>query len=192
MPFYAKTLEDNHAKQVDKELRASHAGETGAVWIYRGALFAEFLLKALQFSKAQSKATRFIHEHLETEKRHLAIFETEMPLFRGSFILPVWVVAGFITGFIPRLCGINCFYYTIYRVEQFVDSHYEEQCKRISALAIPPSNVINRFRQCQADEQHHRDEALILVTKRPSLLMKLWGAAVEKGSSIAVAIAKVI
>ncbi|MEC7634542.1 MAG: demethoxyubiquinone hydroxylase family protein [Pseudomonadota bacterium] len=41
MPFYAKTLGDNHAKQVDKELRASHAGETGAVWIYRGALFAE-------------------------------------------------------------------------------------------------------------------------------------------------------
>ena len=42
MPFYAKTLEDNHAKQVDKELRASHAGETGAVWMYRGALFAEW------------------------------------------------------------------------------------------------------------------------------------------------------
>ncbi len=34
MPFYAKTLGDNYAKQVDKELRASHAGETGAVWIY--------------------------------------------------------------------------------------------------------------------------------------------------------------
>ena len=31
MSFYAKTLEDNHAKQVDKELRASHAGETVAV-----------------------------------------------------------------------------------------------------------------------------------------------------------------
>ena len=78
------------------------------------------------------------------------------------------------------------------RREQFVDSHYEEQCKRVSALAISPSNVINRFRQCQADKQHHGDEALILMTKRPSLLMKLWGAAVEKGSSIAVAIAKLI
>ena len=192
MPFYAKTLGDNHAKQVDKELRASHAGETGAVWIYRGALFAECVLKLVNLSGTKSEAQPFIHEHFKTERRHLAVFENEMPLFRGSFILPLWIASGFITGFIPRLCGINCFYYTIYRVEQFVDSHYEEQCKRISALPIPPSNVINRFRQCQADEQHHRDEALLLMTKRPSLLMKLWGAAVEKGSSIAVAIAKVI
>ena len=122
----------------------------------------------------------------------LRILKTEMPLFQGKFYFTFMDSFGFITGFIPRLCGINCFYYTIYRVEQFVDSHYEEQCKRISALAIPPSNVVNRFRQCQADEQHHRDEALILMTKRPSLLMKLWGAAVEKGSSIAVAIAKLI
>ena len=155
MPFYAKTLGDNYAKQVDKELRASHAGETGAVWIYRGALFAECVLKLVNLSGTKSEAQPFIHEHLKTERRHLAVFENEMPLFRGSFILPVWIASGFITGFIPRLCGINCFYYTIYRVEQFVDSHYEEQCKRISALSIPPSNVINRFRQCQADEQHH-------------------------------------
>ena len=192
MPFYSKTLEDNYVKQVDKELRASHAGETGAVWIYRGALFAEFVLKVVNLSGKQNKTQPFIYEHLKTEKRHLAVFETEMPLFRGSFLLLLWIVSGFITGLIPRLCGINCFFYTIYRVEQFVDSHYEEQCKRISALAIPPSNVINRFKQCQADEQHHRDEALTLMTKRPSLLMKLWGTAVEKGSSIAVAIAKII
>ncbi len=47
MPFYAKTLGDNHAKQVDKELRASHAGETGAVWIYRGALFLQDVMGAV-------------------------------------------------------------------------------------------------------------------------------------------------
>ena len=192
MSFYSKTLEDNYVKQVDKELRASHAGETGAVWIYRGALFAEFVLKVVNLSGTQNKTQPFIYEHLKTEKQHLVVFETEMPLFRGSFLLPLWIVSGFITGFIPRLCGINCFFYTVYRVEQFVDSHYEEQCKRISALAIPPSNIINRFKQCQADEQHHRDEALTLMTKKPSLLMKIWGAAVEKGSSIAVAIAKMI
>ena len=67
MPFYAKTLGDNYAKQVDKELRASHAGETGAVWIYRGALFAEFVLKLVNLSGTNNEAQPFIHEHLKTE-----------------------------------------------------------------------------------------------------------------------------
>ena len=107
MPFYAKTLGDNHAKQVDKELRASHAGETGAVWIYRGALFAECVLKLVNLSGTNNEAQPFIYEHLKTERRHLAVFENEMPLFRGSFILPLWIASGFITGFIPRLCGIT-------------------------------------------------------------------------------------
>ena len=64
MPFYAKTLGDNHAKQVDKELRASHAGETGAVWIYRGALFAECVLKLVNLSGTKSEAQPFIHEQI--------------------------------------------------------------------------------------------------------------------------------
>lgn len=192
MPFYAKSLESNHAMLVDKELRASHAGETGAVWIYRGALVAEFFLNLFRFTKTNGGAKPFIREHYLTERKHLAIFETEMPLFRGSFLLPLWIAAGFITGFLPRLLGHNCFYYTIYRVEQFVDAHYENQCKSLLSLPIPPSNVIERFKRCQKDEQHHKNEALALMSRRPSLMMRLWGFAVEKGSSAAVAVARLI
>ena len=64
MPFYAKTLGDNYAKQVDKELRASHAGETGAVWIYRGALFAECVLKLVNFSGIERIVQFFINSVL--------------------------------------------------------------------------------------------------------------------------------
>ncbi len=192
MPFYAKPLGANYAKHIDKELRASHAGETGAVWIYRGALFAEFISSLFRISQTESDIKHFIRDHLKTEREHLFIFETEMPLFRGSFILPLWIAAGFITGFLPRLLGRNCFFYTIYCVEQFVDMHYSDQCESMQALPIPPSNVIERFKHCQKDEQHHRDEALALMTRKPSLAMRLWGLAVEKGSSLAVAIAKLI
>ncbi|TKB04308.1 demethoxyubiquinone hydroxylase family protein [Alteromonas portus] len=192
MPFYAKSLDANYARLVDKELRASHAGETGAVWIYRGALVAEFIWCLLHINKTEDDTKRFIREHLETERAHLAIFESEMPLFRGSFILPLWIAAGFITGFLPRLLGKNWFFYTIYCVEEFVDLHYDEQCKNMSALSIPPSNVIERFKHCQEGEQHHRDEALAMMTRQPSLLMRLWGRVVEKGSLFAVAIAKLI
>lgn len=192
MPFYAKLLGAKYTKQIDKELRASHAGETGAVWIYRGAMVAEFISSLFRISKSKDSTKRFIREHLKTERAHLAIFESEMPLFRGSFILPLWIAAGFITGFLPRLFGQNWFFYTIYCVEEFVDLHYDEQCKNILALSIPPSNVIERFKHCQEEEQHHRDQALAMMTRQPSLLIKLWGRAVEKGSAFAVAVAKLI
>lgn len=190
MLFHAKSLEANYAKQVDKELRASHAGETGAVWIYRGAIVAEFVSSLFYITKTNNDIKRFTREHLKTERQHLAIFENEMPLFRGSFFLPLWIAAGFITGFLPRLFGRNWFFYTIYRVEEFVDAHYDSQCKTLSALPIPPHNVIARFKHCQEEEQHHRDEALLLMTHPPSLFMRLWGIALEKGSSAAVAVAK--
>jgi len=156
MSFYSKTLEASYAKQIDRELRASHAGETGAVWIYRGALFAEFILSLFNIMRSTRDTKVFIQEHLKTEKQHLNLFETEMPLFRGSFILPLWVAAGFITGFVPRLLGKNWFFYTIYSVEKFVDTHYEKQCSKLVMQPNPPSNVINRFKRCQMDEQHHR------------------------------------
>lgn len=192
MPYYSKTLNSTFTKQIDKELRASHAGETGAVWIYRGALFAEFIRGLFRVNAQKSDTTLFIHEHLKTEKQHLDIFENEMPIFRGSFVLPLWITAGFLTGFIPRMCGANWFFYTIYCVETFVDEHYEAQCGYIESLTPTPSNVLSRFRQCQEDEQHHRDEALSLMTTPPSVSMKLWGNLVGRGSSIAVVLAKLI
>lgn len=39
MSFYSKTLEASYAKQIDRELRASHAGETGAVWIQKRLIY---------------------------------------------------------------------------------------------------------------------------------------------------------
>jgi|TARA_Y100000296_G_scaffold76480_1_gene97138 ubiquinone biosynthesis monooxygenase Coq7 len=192
MSFYSKTLEASYAKQLDKELRASHAGETGAVWIYRGALCAEFILSLFKIVRSTSETTRFIHQHLKTEKHHLDIFENELPRFRGSFILPLWIGAGFMTGFIPRLLGENWFFYTIYCVEQFVDTHYENQCSQLVMQPNPPSNVIDRLKRCQMDEQHHRDEAGSLMAKKTSLPMKLWGHLVNAGSSTAVSIARFI
>ena len=56
MPFYAKTLGDNYAKQVDKELRASHAGETGAVrrFALRRTMQAHFCVSHPPFKRYKS------------------------------------------------------------------------------------------------------------------------------------------
>ena len=47
------------------EMRSNHAGETGAVWIYKGIL-------ALSFD---AEIRSFAEHHLATEQEHLAFFE---------------------------------------------------------------------------------------------------------------------
>ena len=209
MSIISKAMTDNSVTRVDKELRASHAGETGAVWIYRGALTADFLVsivaglwaklspqtqsrKKEEKQKTEYSVSSFASEHLATEKNHLDIFENHMPPFRGSCMLLLWMVAGFMTGFLPRILGRNCFFYTIYCVESFVDEHYEQQCCLLKSVEPTPFDVLEKCRQCQSDEQSHRDEAYNAMTSPPTHAMKLWGNMVGKGSAIAVAIAKKI
>ncbi|WP_420933032.1 demethoxyubiquinone hydroxylase family protein [Alteromonas sp. A081] len=209
MSIRSKVMTDNSISIVDKELRASHAGETGAVWIYRGALTADFLVsivtglwaklsspiqsrKQKEEQKRNHSVSSFASEHLVTEKNHLDIFENHMPPFRGSYMLLLWMVAGFITGFLPRVLGRNWFFYTIYCVEYFVDEHYEAQCRLLESVETAPFDVLEKCRQCQLDEQSHRDEAYNAMTTPPTHAMKLWGKMVGKGSAIAVVVAKKI
>ena len=50
-----------YASSIRAELRASHAGETGAVWIYRGILLVNRF-------KRDSDIDMFAKHHLATEK----------------------------------------------------------------------------------------------------------------------------
>ena len=183
---------DYAAQILDQELRASHAGETGAVFIYRGALAAHALLKPFRSKSTYNALHAFATQHLKTEQSHVALFEEDLPNFRGSFLLIFWMIAGFLTGFIPALLGANWFYYTIYCVERFVDEHYESQCADLATLGAQYHDVVTTFTQCQQEEQHHRDEALDAMTRKPNRAMKVWGAMVDIGSKLAVSVAKKI
>ena len=159
-------------------LRTDHAGEVGAVCIYQGVL---------QF--ARDPALRaFAEHHLATEQKHLRLISAWLPSTQRSRLLPLWRLAGFLTGALPALFGPRAVYATIEAVETFVDHHYEEQ---IRALASQPG--LNDLRQtlldCQADEVAHRDEAAAARgPSRPGVVLRAWCAMVGAGSSAAVAL----
>jgi 3-demethoxyubiquinol 3-hydroxylase len=164
------------------ELRSSHAGETGAVWIYRGVLAA----------RPAAAVRAFAVHHLATESEHLAHFDGLIHLYRRSLLLPAWRVAGFLTGFLPGLFGANAVYATIAAVETFVDQHYQRQ---IAALEhcngggeLTP--LIELFEHCRTDEVAHRDEATRLQTRRAGLMLRVWTRTVGVGSALAVCCAK--
>ena len=70
------------------DLRTDHAGESGAVMIYRGILAAS----------RDDGVRRFATSHLATEEGHLAEIEPLLTPRQRSRLLPLWRIAGWIIG----------------------------------------------------------------------------------------------
>ena len=164
--------------EVFADLRTDHAGEVGAVFIYQGVLkFArDPMLRA------------FAEQHLVTEQKHLRLIAGWLPKSEYSRLLPLWRLAGFLTGALPALFGSKAVYATIEAVETFVNQHYEDQ---IRALESKPelSDLRQTLLDCQADEVAHRDEAAAaLGSTRSNLVLRVWCAMVGTGSKAAVSL----
>ena len=168
--------------QVLADLVTDHAGEVGAVCIYQGVLRI-----------TRDPALRaFAQRHLTTEQNHLRQIETWLPPDHYSHLLPVWRLAGFLTGALPALLGSRAVYATIEAVETFVDYHYEEQ---IRVLATKPalSELRQTLLNCQADEVAHRDEATdARGPGNPGIALRAWCALVGAGSRGAVALCRYV
>ena len=164
------------------DLRTDHAGEVGAVCIYQGVL---------RFARDPALRS-FAEHHLITEQKHLRLISAWLPSSRHSRLLPIWRLAGFLTGALPALFGPRAVYATIEAVETFVDHHYDQQ---VRALESQPA--FNELRQtlldCQADEVAHRDEAAASRgPDRSSVLLQAWCAMVGAGSKAAVSLIRFI
>ncbi len=180
----ARRLDDSGASatltpRVLADLRSDHAGETGAVAIYRGILLV-----------ARDNGLRaFAQRHLHTEQQHLEQMQAWLPSSERSRLLPAWRAAGWATGALPALFGPPAVYATIAAVETFVDRHYADQLAHLQDAAGPPG-LRDTLAACQADERAHRDEAAALASARAGAATRLWCRLVGAGSAAAVALAR--
>ena len=162
-----------------QELRSDHAGEYGAVMIYRGILAIS----------RDAQARQFAERHLVTEARHLKLMEEIVPPANRTRLLPLWHLMGWLTGALPALFCREAIFATIEAVETFVDHHYAQQIVRLGN-AGEEGLLRQTLLDCQADEVDHRDEAAELGSRHKSPLLQLWCAAVGAGSAAAVVAAK--
>ena len=167
------------SKALAGDLRSDQAGETGAVWIYRGLLAVSRDPGVREFAK----------RHLATEQGHLDQINAVLPWPQRSRLLPGWRVAGFATGALPALFGPRAVYATIAAVETFVDRHYQHQIDKLHSQP-EHANLLGLLRECQQDECEHRDEALAQQTQPPGWLLRAWCKLVGSGSSAAVELAR--
>ena len=164
---------------LQQEMRSDHAGEFGAVMIYRGILAISRDMSVREFAES----------HLHTEQKHLALMEEIVPVAGRTRLLPLWRMMGWLTGALPALFGRQAVFATIEAVETFVDHHYQQQIVRLM-----PEGEHGPLRQvlvdCQADEVSHRDEATSLALAKRNGILRLWCAVVGSGSAAAVVAAK--
>ncbi|WP_353484149.1 demethoxyubiquinone hydroxylase family protein, partial [Haliscomenobacter sp.] len=78
------------AQYVQQELRSDHAGEVGAVEIYRG-------IKAVALWRGDHELMQFADEHGAVEQEHLTMMEALVPAEQRSRLQTPWQIAGWLT-----------------------------------------------------------------------------------------------
>jgi ubiquinone biosynthesis monooxygenase Coq7 len=157
------------------DLRTDHAGEVGAVQMYRGVLAVS----------RDPELRAFAAQRLATEHLHLQRIRRWLPASSRSRLLPLWKAAGWLTGALPALFCPRAVFVTVAAVETFVDRHYAEQIDRLS---VQPqfAELRDVMAACRGDEIGHRDHAPARPRSWPGLLACTWAAIVGRGSELAV------
>lgn len=145
---------ENVAKRrIDEMIRVDHAGEFGAVQIYRGQ-------KAV-FDRIEGKAhaARLIGEMEAGEQEHLKTFDRLIAerRVRPTLMAPVWRVAGFGLGAVTALMGEEAAHACTEAVEQVIEEHYGRQSEELEGLDNELKYVVDRFRE---DEIAHKETAV--------------------------------
>lgn len=176
LPIYSKYLE--------QELRSDHAGETGAVYIYKGIIAVARVFK-------NQELIHFAKDHEATETTHLQLLEAVLEKRYRSRLLGPWQIAGWLTGAIPALFGRKVVYATIDAVETFVEKHYQQQIDYLKQQG-GHEQLLELLLRCQADEIAHKNEARSKVSHSLPMILRLWCALVSGGSAGAVLLARQI
>lgn len=180
-------IERSHASYslyVERELRSDHAGETGAIYIYKGIIAVAKLRK-------DQELISFAEHHEATEAEHLRLIESIFEVNYRSRLLVTWRIAGWLTGAIPALFGRKAVFATIDAVETFVEQHYQQQIEYLQKNGSD-DDLLKLLMRCQADEINHKNEARQKVMSPIPLILRLWCASVGGGSAVAVLLARQI
>jgi ubiquinone biosynthesis monooxygenase Coq7 len=141
------------ARRIAEMIRVDHAGEFGAVPIYKGqrAVFEHVAGKA--------ETADLIAEMEAGEAAHLETFDRLIAErnVRPTLMAPLWRFAGYGLGAVTALMGERAAHACTEAVETVIEEHYAAQSAALAALDPELKGVVDKFR---ADEVAHRDTAI--------------------------------
>jgi len=152
-PPPARPGQGAYRQRLEEILRVDHAGELGAVQIYRGqrAVFGA--------GRDREAIEGQLGEMERQEAVHLAAFDrilTERQV-RPTVFTPLWRVAGFALGASTALLGEKAAHACTEAVETVIEAHYAGQIAELQTREPALAADLAGFRD---DELGHRDEAV--------------------------------
>ncbi len=181
---YAPPKPGPRNKRIGEMLRVDHAGEYGAVAIYRGQ-------RAVFSSLPHKKAIANAIEEMETgEAEHLKTFDALLGerRVRPSLLSPFWNAAGFGLGAATALMGEKAAMACTEAVEDVIEKHYAAQARELDADEPTLAAVIRRFRD---DELGHK-RAAVQAGAHETPGYRVLSAAIRAGCRAAIKIAEKI
>lgn len=131
-------------KILESILRVDHAGEYGAVQIYKGQ---KAFLKRRETNK-------ILDTMLDQEKEHLAYFEEKLKheKIKPTVFLPLWKIMGFGMGAASALLGRRAAMACTSAVEEVIEDHYQDQINQLEEGELKETLIA--FRQ---EEIEHKE-----------------------------------
>jgi ubiquinone biosynthesis monooxygenase Coq7 len=139
-----------HSKETlgDRIMKVNHAGEHGAVNIYRGQLMLA------RFTAPEQSAV--LEEFLAHECRHRAIFASELAR-RGQPRCRSYALCGLggcVLGILTGMLGRRAIGATTFAVERVVLKHLQAQ---LATLGAKDAEAVEAIRDIMAEEAEHKD-----------------------------------
>ncbi|MFP4520211.1 MAG: demethoxyubiquinone hydroxylase family protein [Oceanicaulis sp.] len=158
MSFQRKTVRrpgrTRDAQRIEQMVRVDHAGEYGAVRIYRGqrAVFGD--------QPSKSRISGQLQRMEADEQHHLDAFDEHIRagLARPTLMGPVWDAAGFALGAVTALMGERAAHACTEAVENVIEGHYGRQVEALRLMG--ETELADQFARFQAEEVEHKDLAV--------------------------------
>lgn len=165
-------------------LRVDHAGELGAVHIYRGQR------AVMGNARGHERVAAQLEEMEGHEAVHLARFDTLLNehRVRPTLMAPIWRAAGFVLGAGTALMGDKAAHACTEAVETVIEQHYASQIAELADRDPELAAELTKFRD---EELAHRDIALE-EGAREAPAYPLLAAVIQAGCKAAIKISEKI
>jgi ubiquinone biosynthesis monooxygenase Coq7 len=134
-------------------LRVDHAGEYGAVAIYRGQL------AVFERQHGKERIVGQLKQMAAEEQDHLDAFDRMLAAghVRPTALSPVWNAAGFALGAATALLGEKAAHACTEAVETVIEEHYGDQVTELTDAG--EDDLAAKMAKFQAEEVAHKDLA---------------------------------
>jgi ubiquinone biosynthesis monooxygenase Coq7 len=174
------TLSRNRREEI---LRVDHAGEFGAVAIYRGQL------AVFERQHGKDRIVGQLKEMAAQEQEHLDAFDSLLQAgsVRPTAMSPVWNAAGFALGVGTALLGEKAAHACTEAVETVIEEHYGDQVAELTDAG--ETELAARMAKFQEEEIAHKDLAASEgAAQAPAY--PLLSAAIRAGCRLAIRISE--